>query len=96
MTIDTTLVRCPLCGANGGYTLEEGSTFRWWSVRCAGCGQEVSEARAALEPTPLTPPERTAPADAAWNAAGAYANEMRQEIRYLRQYGNKDCSATGK
>jgi hypothetical protein len=77
------LVRCPLCGANDGYTLDEGSTFRWWSVCCTDCGQEVSEARASLVPTPLTPPARTALADAAWNAAGAYAERLRAALTEL-------------
>ena len=77
------LVRCPLCGADKGYTLDEGSTFRWWSVCCADCGQEVSEARAALGPTPLTPPARTAACDAEWNSAGAHAEKLRAAIQRM-------------
>ena len=77
------LVRCGLCGADKGYTLDEGSTFRWWSVRCADCGQEVSEARAASGPAPLFPPTRTTPADEEWNRAGAYADRLRAAIERM-------------
>ena len=75
------LVACPLCGALDGYVLAEGSTFRWWSVRCAKCGQEVSEARAAY---PAVEMLRTARADVAWNAAGQHSHELVLEIRKLR------------
>ena len=77
------LVRCGLCGADKGYTLDQGSTFRWWSVRCADCGQEVSEARAASGPAPLIPPSRTTPADDEWNRAGAYADRLRAAIERM-------------
>lgn len=80
MTSDTKLVRCPLCGDDKGYKLFQGSTFRWWSVSCAGCGQEVTECRAAFGSTQHTPAGRTLPADAAWNAAGAYADRLRAAI----------------
>ena len=74
------LVLCPLCGENKGYTLAEGSTYRWWSVQCAGCGQEVTEARADY-PAETTP--RTTRADDGWNEAGAYAQGLRIEIEWL-------------
>ena len=75
------LVACPICGALDGYVLAEGSTFRWWSVRCAKCGQEVSEARSAY---PAVEMPRTARADVAWNAAGQHSHELVLEIRKLR------------
>jgi hypothetical protein len=68
------LVPCPLCGADEGYKLYEGSTIRWWSVCCASCEQEISEARKA-NPEELTP--RTRPADEVWNKAEEYAERMR-------------------
>lgn len=74
------LVACPLCGADEGYRLDEGSTYRWWSVHCAGCGQEVSEARATY---PAETASRTSAADEAWNAAGAYAQSLRDRIAAL-------------
>ena len=77
------LVRCPLCGADEGYTLDEGSTSRWWSVRCADCGQEVGEARVAFGPSPLIPPSRTTPADEEWTRAGAYADKLRAAIKQI-------------
>ena len=38
------LVPCPLCGADKGYTLTDGSTYRWWVVSCAGCGHDLGAA----------------------------------------------------
>lgn len=29
------LVACPMCGAAEGYTLSDGSTYRWWHDYCA-------------------------------------------------------------
>ena len=75
------LVACPLCGALDGYVLDEGSTFRWWSVCCAKCRQEVSEVRAYC-PDKKTP--RTARADVAWNEAGQHSHDMALEIHMLR------------
>ena len=76
------LVPCPLCGADKGYNLDEGSTYRWWSVCCAECGQEVSEARAKY-PAETTP--RVGTADHAWNEAGRHANQLRQALRQVAQ-----------
>jgi hypothetical protein len=69
------LVACPLCGGGGGYQRAEGSTFRWDALCCEDCGVAVAEARA----TPTVPRFglRTERADAAWNAAGAYAANLR-------------------
>ena len=75
------LVACALCGEDNGYTLDEGSTWRWWSVKCAACGQEVAEARATY---PAETDPRTDRADAAWQEAGAHAAGLRAEIVQLR------------
>jgi len=75
------LVPCALCGEDKGYTLDEGSTYRWWSVKCAACGQEVAEARSNY-PAETTP--RTTRADDAWNDAGAHAAGLRDEIAHMR------------
>lgn len=71
------LVPCPLCGGDKGYKLDEGSTHRWWSVKCADCGQEVAEARAEY-PAETTP--RTKRADEMWNEAGKHAQGLRDQI----------------
>ena len=70
--VSTDLVACPLCGADKGYQLCEGSTSRWYSICCVACGQEVVECRIAADPA------------AAWNKAGAYADGLRAEIERLR------------
>ena len=81
------LLPCPLCGADKGYTLGEGSTYRWWSVQCGACGQEVAEARATY-PAETTP--RTARADAAWNESGSHANGLRAKVAEL-EAAEKEC-----
>ena len=76
------LVPCPLCGADKGYKLCAGSTYRWWAVCCAECGQEVSEARAKY---PAATKPRVETADRAWNEAGRHANQLRQALRQVAQ-----------
>lgn len=80
------LVHCPLCGADKGYTLADGSSYRWLSVRCDACGQEVSECPNVGTPWNAPKPARNTAADAAWNEAGAYADRMR---RLLIWYADK-------
>ena len=76
----TELVPCPLCGGASGYTLKNGSTYRWHYAYCASCGEVVAECCAGelrFEEEP--PTTRTAEADTAWNEAGAYAEGLRVE-----------------
>lgn len=78
---DDGLVRCPLCGADQGYHLADGETYRWWRVQCASCGGEVSECRSNRETRlDAAKPERWAPADEAWNDAGAHAQKLREAL----------------
>ena len=76
------LVPCALCGEDKGYILDAGSTYRWWSVKCAACGQEVAEARAN---NPAETTLRTARADDAWRNAGAHAAGLRGELQRLKE-----------
>lgn len=81
----TELVPCPLCGGASGYTLKNGSTYRWHYAYCASCGEVVAECCAGelrFEEEP--PTTRTAEADTAWNEAGAYAEGLRVELDKLR------------
>ena len=75
----TTLVPCPLCGAEKGYTLID--YYRISSVACQACGQAVAEFMAAL---PTSEDAFIAAAPAAWNSAGAHAQGLRDEIARLR------------
>ena len=85
------LVPCPLCGANKGYSLAEGSTYRWWSLLCADCGQETAEARANY---PAETTLRTLRADAEWNAAGKHAQELRTALQQAVMLLGHDDDAT--
>jgi hypothetical protein len=78
------LVRCPLCGAEKGYVLGEGTTFRWWLVWCANCGREVGECRThgSLQ-ADGTMPETCPAADVVWDKAGAYAECLRMAIQRM-------------
>lgn len=80
------LLPCPLCGAKSGYTLADGSTYRWWSVQCAECGQELSECRSngSTRLDDLKPARRQQ-ADEAWNEAGAHAESLRRRIAELEE-----------
>jgi hypothetical protein len=73
-----------MCGADKGYTLVEGSTFRWWRVACADCGRDVDECRSDNR-TLLGGilPDRCDSADEAWNEAGAYAQKLRDALAPL-------------
>lgn len=87
----TTLNRCPLCGADSGYTLHEGPTFRWWSIHCKACGERASECRRGHE----DPPDgRTRHADEAWNEAGKYAQGLMDRIQQLEQFAMQGCTIT--
>jgi len=78
---DKELLPCPLCGKNKGYSLSEGSTYRWWNMTCNGCGRIVDECSSDRRMTTGTPlPERCRNADEAWNDAGEYAESLRQQL----------------
>jgi phage terminase large subunit GpA-like protein len=72
------LLPCPCCGASDGYRLTEGTTYRWWHVECAACGQEFGECRSDRRRTPalLT---RHRFADEHWNEIAAHADRLRAE-----------------
>jgi hypothetical protein len=79
------LVACPLCGADKGYKLSEGSTYRWWDLYCAGCGGTVAECssdRRTQLGTEL--PARWPAADEAWNSVGAHAHNLRTLLARYR------------
>lgn len=79
------LVGCPLCGADNGYLLAEGSTYRWWLAQCKHCGGTVAECASDCRTTAGTVlPDRWPAADRAWNDAGGYANSLRVEVERLR------------
>ena len=88
MSADTApaLAPCPLCGKSAGYSLDEGSTFRWWSVDCRNCGSTLNECRSDQNSQfGVTPPERWPAADEVWKRAGAYAEGLRLELESTRQ-----------
>jgi hypothetical protein len=74
------LVRCPLCGGRKGYSLYEGSTYRYWRLACKACGDEVGECPAQRIPYDTPRPARWGPADEHWNSVGAYADGLRQAL----------------
>ena len=75
------LVACPLCGADKGYTLRDGSTYRWWIVSCAGCGNDLGECHADRTlKIGAAKPERWEWADEHWNQVGAYAQGLRDAL----------------
>jgi len=74
----TVLVACPLCGADAGYTLGDGSTYRWWTVACAACGGELGECSANRDlPVDAPKPIRWELADEHWMRCGAHAQRLR-------------------
>jgi hypothetical protein len=75
------LVACPLCGADKGYFINEGSTCLWWSIKCTACVAQVCECRAGK--TLWTAVQRCENANAAWNAAGAYAHRLRVALETI-------------
>jgi len=79
------LVACPLCGADKGYKLSDGSTYRWWDVYCASCGGAVAECSSDRR-TRLGAelPARWPAADEAWNSVGAHANKLRTLLARYR------------
>ena len=83
MSTDTLppLVPCPLCGESNGYTLRDGSDYRWWHVSCLHCGTDVGECRSDRSTTMGLPkPARWPAADHAWNEVGRYANDLRRAL----------------
>jgi len=80
------LVACPLCGADSGYLLTEGSTYRWWLAQCKHCGDTVAECASDRRTSAGTVlPDRWPAADEAWNAAGAHAHMLRGALRQVAQ-----------
>ena len=77
--VNAALVPCPLCGGEDGYRVHEGSTYRWRNLLCAVCGEMVAEARNTAKPheIPTDSKPRYSAGDEAWNAAGAYAQGLR-------------------
>ena len=83
---DWQLVPCPLCGADKGYTLNKGSTHRWWLPVCLGCGEQIGECRSDPDlPHTALVPDRWGLADSAWNSAGEHAQVLRAEIAALKR-----------
>lgn len=79
------LLPCPMCGAERGYTLAQGSTHRWLRVSCAACGRDIGECRAdPTHPYSATLPLRWRLADDEWNDAAAHAQALRVEVATLR------------
>lgn len=74
------LVPCPLCGGEKGYALREGSTYRWWYVSCAACGDELGECHADRTHGDGPLPTRWEHADDHWNAIGAHAQSLRAQL----------------
>ena len=69
------LVACPLCGERKGYTLHEGTSYRWWRVCCGHCGADVAECRSDGGTTLGRPkPERWPAADHAWKPESTRRN----------------------
>ena len=88
MSADTTLplVPCPICGRRDGYLLDEGSTFRWWTVNCRSCETTLGECRSDQNSQfGVAPPTRFPAADAQWNAVGAYAEGLRVALEAARR-----------
>jgi ferredoxin len=74
---DAKLLPCPMCGSDKGYSLSEGSTYRWWNVVCNGCGRTVDECASDRRMTAKTElPKRWKDADETWNDAAEYAHEL--------------------
>ena len=81
----TPLVACPLCGADSGYTLRDGSTYCWWILSCAQCGEEVGECRAdRTHRAGAALPQRWHLADDHWTMVGAHAQQLRVTIEEQR------------
>jgi hypothetical protein len=83
------LVACPFCGAAAGYTLADGSTYRWWTVTCAACGGELGECAADRTlPAGAPKPKRWRWADEHWNLCGAHHAALvadASRYRWLKQ-----------
>ena len=82
------LVRCPLCGADKGYTIGTGDTYRWWTVCCGACGRQVDECRSDGNTSlDAAKPLRWPAADDVWNEAGSHCHAIRklaERYRWLR------------
>ena len=76
-----TLVPCPLCGADTGYSLLIGMHYRWRTIACFSCGAEIGETHTTY---PVDHESLAQSADDAWNSAGAHAQGLREENARLR------------
>ena len=83
------LLPCPCCGASDGYRLAKGSTYRWWSVQCAACGQAFGECASDRRRTP-TLLNRHRPADEHWNKIAAHADRLRALAELVMQETGED------
>ena len=78
------LVACPLCGESKGYTLHDGTSYRWWRVCCGHCGAGVAECHSDRRTQAGSElPQTWMAAHEAWNEAGKHAHELRQAVREL-------------
>jgi hypothetical protein len=74
---DAKLLPCPMCGSDKGYSLSEGSTYRWWNVICNGCGRTIDECASDRRMTANTElPKHWEDADETWNDAAEYAHKL--------------------
>lgn len=78
------LLPCPFCGAREGYKLRNGSTYRWWIVACAACGDEIGECRSRGNRQAPADIGRDEVADERWNRLAARAESLRAENAELR------------
>jgi hypothetical protein len=83
------LLPCPFCGAEQGYKLRNGSTYRWWIVACASCGDEIGECRSRGNRQAPADIDRDEVADEHWNRLAARADRLRAEVEALRALLNE-------
>lgn len=79
------LLPCPFCGAREGYKLRNGSTYRWWIVACAACGDEIGECRSRGNRQAPADIGRDEVADEHWNRLAARAESLRAEGEEMKR-----------
>lgn len=83
------LLPCPFCGSEKSYHLTAGDTYRWWLVQCNNCGRVVDECSSDRRFDINTPlPDNWPAADEAWNEAAEHAENLRRQIRKLKNEHN--------